>query len=38
LERGTFSIRQHVEHLVDHEAMHLEQIRALKQQAGRRAT
>jgi len=37
-ERGTFSIRQHVEHLVRHEAMHLEHIRALKQQAGRRAT
>jgi uncharacterized damage-inducible protein DinB len=32
-ERGTFSIRQHVEHLVRHEAMHLEHIRALKQQA-----
>ena len=38
LERGTFSIRQHVEHLVDHEVVHLEQIRALKQQAARRAT
>jgi len=38
LERGTLSIRQHVEHLVDHEAMHLEQIRALKQQAARHAT
>jgi len=32
-ERGIFSIRQHVEHLVRHEAMHLEHIRALKQQA-----
>ena len=38
LERGTLSIRQHVEHLVDHEVVHLEQIRALKQQAARRAT
>jgi uncharacterized damage-inducible protein DinB len=35
-ERGTFSIRQHVEHLVRHEAMHLEHIRALKQQAAAR--
>lgn len=34
LERGTFSIRQFVELLVGHEAMHLEHIRALKQQAG----
>jgi hypothetical protein len=33
LERGIFSIRQHVERLVSHEAMHLEHIRALKQQA-----
>ena len=32
-ERGIFSIRQHVERLVRHEAMHLEHIRALKQQA-----
>jgi uncharacterized damage-inducible protein DinB len=37
LERGIFSIRQHVEHLVEHETLHLEQIRALKQQAARRA-
>ena len=37
-ERGIFSIRQHVERLVRHEAVHLEHIRALKQQAtGRRA-
>ena len=35
-ERGTFSIRQHAEHLVRHEAMHLEHIRALKQQAAAR--
>lgn len=33
LERGTFSIRQHVEHIVDHEALHLEHVRALKAQA-----
>jgi uncharacterized damage-inducible protein DinB len=33
VERGTFSIRQHVDHLVEHEALHLEQVRALKQQA-----
>ncbi len=32
-ERGVFNIRQHVEQLVRHEAMHLEHIRALKQQA-----
>ena len=32
-ERGTFSIRQLVEQLVRHEAMHLEHIHALKQQA-----
>ena len=32
-ERGTFSIRQFVELLIRHEAMHLEHIRALKQQA-----
>lgn len=34
LERGTFSIRQFVELLVSHEAIHLDHIRALKQQAG----
>jgi hypothetical protein len=33
LERGIFSIRQHVERLVRHEAMHLEHIRTLRQQA-----
>jgi len=33
LERGTFSIRQHVEHLAHHEAAHLEHVRALKRQA-----
>jgi hypothetical protein len=33
LERGIFSIRQFVELLVRHEALHLEHIRALKQQA-----
>jgi hypothetical protein len=33
LERGIFSIRQLVEQLVRHEAMHLEQVRALRQQA-----
>jgi hypothetical protein len=33
LERGIFSIRQFVEQLVRHEAMHLEHIRTLKQQA-----
>jgi len=33
LERGIFSIRQFVEQLVRHEAMHLEHVRALKQQA-----
>lgn len=33
LERGTFSIRQHVDHLVEHEALHLEHVRALKQRA-----
>lgn len=33
LERGIFSIRQFVELLVRHEAMHLEHIRALKRQA-----
>jgi hypothetical protein len=37
-ERGIFSIRQHVDRLVRHEAIHLEHIQALKQQAtGRRA-
>lgn len=33
LERGTFSIRQHVDHIVEHEALHLEHVRALKTQA-----
>jgi hypothetical protein len=33
LERGIFSIRQFVELLVQHEAGHLEHVRALKQQA-----
>jgi uncharacterized damage-inducible protein DinB len=38
VERGTFSIRQHVEHLVEHEALHLEHVRAVKAQAtGQRA-
>jgi uncharacterized damage-inducible protein DinB len=37
LERGIFSIRQHVEHIIDHEALHLEHIRALKEQARGRA-
>jgi len=37
VERGTFSIRQHVEHIVDHEALHLEHVRALKTQATGRA-
>ena len=32
LERGIFSIRQHVEHIVEHEALHLEHVRALKAQ------
>jgi uncharacterized damage-inducible protein DinB len=38
LERGTFSIREHVDHIVDHEALHLEHIRALKAQATGRAS
>jgi hypothetical protein len=33
LERGIFSIRQFVEQLVRHEALHLEHIRTLKQEA-----
>jgi hypothetical protein len=33
LERGTISIRQHVDRIVGHEALHLEHVRALKAQA-----
>jgi uncharacterized damage-inducible protein DinB len=38
VERGTFSIRQHVDHIVEHEALHLEHVRALKAQATGRAS